>query len=121
MAKFFGQIGFVQTVEEPYGSGIWVEKEYERDYYGDVLRKIHRWDSGQQINDDINISNEISVVSDSFADQHIPGIRYVVWNGVKWKVSSVEIEYPRLKLSVGGVYNGEQTRSAKDLGSYPWV
>ncbi len=120
MAKFFGQIGFVLTSDIPDENGICEPREYERDYYGDVLRRYHRWDSGQQINDDINISNEISIVSDGFADQNIPYIRYVVWNGTKWKVSSVEIDYPRLKLSIGGVYNGEQTRSAEDLGSYPW-
>lgn len=106
MAKFYGQVGFVRTVEEPEGSGIFVEKSNEREYYGDVDRIVRRWDSGQQINDNININNEISILSDSFAMQNIPWIRYVVWNGAKWKVSSVEVSYPRLKLSVGGVYNG---------------
>ena len=108
MAKFFGQIGFVHTVEDPPESGIWVEEEEERDYYGDVNRIMRRWESGQKINDDINISNEISILSDPYVTQHIPWIKYVVWNGAKWKVSSAEINYPRIKLSLGGVYNGEQ-------------
>lgn len=108
MAKFFGQIGFVHTVEDPPESGVWVEEEEERDYYGDVDRIMRRWESGQKINDDINISNEISILSDPFVTQHIPWIKYVVWNGAKWKVNSVEVNYPRLKLSLGGVYNGQQ-------------
>ena len=120
MAKFFGQVGFVRTIEEP-GTGKWVEKEYERDYYGDVNRVIRRWESGQSINDDININNEISILSDAFANQNIPWIKYVMWNGTAWKVTSVEVQSPRLILSIGGVYNGSQTDSAEDLGSYPWV
>lgn len=121
MAKFYGQVGFVRTIEEPSGSGIWVEKTYERDYYGDVNRVFRKWDAGQNINDDIDIHNEISILSDPFANQYIPWIRYVKWNGVVWKVTGVEVQYPRLILSIGGVYNGAQANSAKDLGSYPWI
>lgn len=106
MAKFYGQIGFVSTVEDPPDSGKWVDTITERNYYGDVIRISRRWETGQKVNDDITINNEISILSDPFVTQNIPWIRYVVWNGVKWKVSSVDVEYPRLKLSVGGVYNG---------------
>lgn len=113
MAKFYGKVGFVYTAEEPEDSGIWVEKTVEREYYGDVNRVVRRWDSGQKINDDINVNNEISILSDPFVVQNIPWIKYVLWNGVKWEVSSVEVQYPRLTLSIGGVYNGQQTRSAK--------
>lgn len=109
MAKFFGQVGFITTIEEPADSGIWVEQAVERDYYGDVNRINRKWESAQQLNDNITISNEISIVSDPFVTENIPWIKYVVWNGVKWKVSSVEVAYPRLTLSIGGVYNGEQT------------
>ena len=116
MAKFYGQIGFITTVEEPEDSGRWVEKSEERSYYGDVNRVSRRWESGQKVNDNITISNEISILSDPFVTQNIPWIRYVVWNGAKWKVTSVEVDYPRLKLSIGGVYNGEQTESAENTG-----
>lgn len=106
MAKFYGQIGFVKTVEDPPDSGVWVEKKIERDYYGDVNRIVRRWDSAQKVNDDISVNNEISILSDPYVTENIPWIKYVVWNCAKWKVSSVEVQYPRLILSVGGVYNG---------------
>ena len=106
MAKFYGQIGFVTTVEDPEDSGVWVENTVERDYYGDVNRISRRWETEQKVNDDITVNNEISVLSDPFVTQNIPWIRYVVWNGTKWRVSSVVVEYPRLILSIGGVYNG---------------
>ena len=116
MAKFYGQVGFVTTVEDPEDSGIWVENTFERDYYGDVISISRRWEPDQKVNDNITVNNEISILSDPFVTQNIPWIRYVVWNGTKWKVSSVVVEYPRLKLSIGGVYNGEQTGSAENAG-----
>jgi hypothetical protein len=30
---------------------------------------------------------------------------YVEFMGTKWKITNVEVQYPRLILSVGGVYN----------------
>ena len=113
MAKFFGQIGFAKTVEEPADSGIWIDKVFERNYYGDVTRIVRRWEADQQVNDNINVNNQISIVSDPFANQNIPWIKYVRWNGSVWKVSSIDVQYPRLILSIGGVYNGEQARSAE--------
>lgn len=106
MAKFYGQIGFVQTVENPPESGIWEQQVTERNYYGDVNKAVRRWESAQKVNDDINVSNEISILSDPYVTQNITWIKYVLWNGAKWKVSSVEVQYPRLILSLGGVYNG---------------
>lgn len=106
--KFYGQIGFVITEENPDAPGVWTPCETERDCYGDVNRVNRRWENSQKVNDDITISNEISILSDPFVTQNIPWIRYVKWNGVKWKVSNVEVQYPRLILSLGGVYNAEQ-------------
>lgn len=115
MAKFYGKVGFVVQVENPPESGIWVSEPMERDYYGDVNRNVRRWDTGQKINDDVNINNEISILSDPFVMQNIPWIRYVKWNGAAWKVSSVDVQYPRLILSLGGVWNGEQAEAPEDL------
>ena len=120
MAKFFGQVGFVRTIEYPKFSGIYIEQFKERDYYGDVNRIVRRWESGQKVNSDITVNNEISIVSDPFVMKNVPWVRYVVWNGIKWEVSSVEVQYPRLILSIGGVYNGAQARSAEDTRECPW-
>lgn len=120
MAKFYGQVGFVRTVEWPPHSGIYVEQAKEQDYYGDVNRNVRRWETGQKVNNDITVNNEISILSDPFVMKNIPWIRYVIWNGIKWEVSSVDVQYPRLILSIGGVYNGEQAGSAADTGECPW-
>lgn len=104
MSKFFGKIGFSDTVETY--PGVYEEQITERDYYGDMLRNSRRLQSTDKVNDDINISNEISVLSDPYLDHSFHAIRYVVFMGTKWKVTNVEVAYPRLILTLGGIYNG---------------
>lgn len=104
MAKFYGKIGYAITKETT--PGVWVEEIVERSYYGDVIRNIRRLQSSENLNDNINVSNEISIVADAFANQNFHSMRYVEYMGAKWKVSSVEVKYPRLILNIGGVYNG---------------
>ncbi len=104
MNKFYGKIGYAITKETT--PGVWVEQIVERSYYGDVIRNIRRLQSSENLNDDINVSNEISIVADAFANQNFHSMRYVEYMGTKWKVSSIEVKYPRLILSIGGVYNG---------------
>lgn len=104
MAKFFGKIGYAETVETT--PGVWEEKITEREYFGDLIRNTRSLQSGEQLNDNINISNEISIVADPFAYENFHSMRYVEFMNAKWKVSSVDVQYPRLILSVGGLYNG---------------
>ena len=104
MAKFYGKIGYAMTKETT--PGVWVEEIVERSYYGDAIRNIRRLQGSENLNDDINVSNEISIVADAFANQNFHSMRYVEYMGAKWKVSSVEVKYPRLILNIGGVYNG---------------
>ena len=106
MAKFYGKIGFAEMAES--APGVWVEKITEREYYGDVNRNIRRLQTGMGLNDDINVSNEISIVADPYANENFHSMRYVRYMGAKWKVSSVDVQYPRLILTLGGEYN-EQT------------
>lgn len=106
--KFYGKIGFMETVETT--PGVYEEQISERNYYGDVMRVSRRYSgSSEKVNDDLDINNEISIVADAYAYQNFHALRYVEWMGAKWKVSSVTVERPRLILSVGGVYNGPQT------------
>ena len=106
MAKFYGVIGFAETSETK--PGVWVEQITERNYYGDLLRNTRRLQSADQLNDNINVANEISIVADPYANQNFHAMRYVEFMGTKWKISNVDVRYPRLILTLGGVYNGEQ-------------
>lgn len=105
MAKFYGNIGFLTSVE--YEPGCWQEQIVNRPYYGDLTRNISKFQSSGGVNDDININNSISIVSDPFANENFQHMRYVEFMGTKWKITNAEIQYPRIILTVGGVYNGD--------------
>lgn len=104
MAKFHGKIGYSVQVET--SPGVWVDQPTEREYYGDVIRESKQWTGTSQVNDDLTINNRISIVADDFANANFSAMRYIVWSGVYWKISNIDIQRPRLILSLGGVYNG---------------
>ena len=107
MAKYYGSVGYVETVET--SPGVWEEKAVERNYFGDILRNRKSYQSSQNLNDNLNINVQISILADPYAVEHFHTIRYVNWQGSKWKVTDVDVEFPRLSLSIGGVYNGIET------------
>lgn len=104
MAKYYGSVGYEDTVETD--SGIFEETITERQYYGDVIRNNRRLENSGEINDSINVTNQISIVADPYAIQNFWKIRYATFMGQKWKVKDVDVEQPRLILTLGGLYNG---------------
>lgn len=107
MAKFYGPVGYADTGETR--SGVWEEQITERMYSGELIRNTRRLQGAESLNDDVNIANEISIVADPFAYQNFYRMRYIGYMGVKWKISNVEVQYPRLILTIGGVYTESQT------------
>lgn len=104
MAKFYGEVGYGESVDQ--GNGVFVDQITEYKYKGDVIRNTRRLTEGQSVNDDITVNNSISIVADAYAREHFFAIRYVKWQGTLWKVTDVEVQSPRLLLRLGGVYNG---------------
>ena len=103
--KYFGNIGY--GVTEETRPGVSLPTITEREYYGDIVRNTRRLENGGKVVDDLNINMTLSIVADPFAYQNFHQIKYADYMGSKWKVSSVEVQYPRLILTLGGVYNGE--------------
>lgn len=103
MSKWSGVIGFSTTRE--IRPGVSMPEITEKHYYGDVTRNMVQPGSADKVIDDINISNSISIVADPFAYQNFHHMKYIVYLGAKWKIRSVEVLYPRLILTIGGVYN----------------
>lgn len=104
MARFFGDIGYGDSVET--APGVWDEVITVKKYYGDLVRNTRRLDGGDKVNNDISISNSISIVADPYANMFFHKIKFVTWMGTNWTVTSVDVQYPRLILDLGGVYNG---------------
>jgi hypothetical protein len=106
MARFYGVVGYAETLETPVNSGVWVDNIVENPYFGDVIRNTRKLESGDTLNEDITVGNSISIVADEYAIKHFFKIKYVQWEGALWTVTNVEVKRPRLILSLGSVYNG---------------
>lgn len=106
MARFYGEIGYGESVETPVGSGNFVDRITEFPYFGDIVRLSSQSRDGQGLNNDISVNHSINVVADEYAILHYSKIRYVRWAGDLWTVTTVEVRRPRLILNLGSVYNG---------------
>ena len=102
--KWSGLIGFERTEETK--PGVWTPVVKEKHYYGNLDRILKLSQPANQVNDNININNTLSIVADPYANEHYFEMKYAVLSGTKWKITNVEVKYPRLILSLGGVYNG---------------
>lgn len=115
--RYCGNIAYRETYEEVDengdGNGIWREKIVLRKYKGDVVKDYSRNSNGESINDNRLLSNNFSIIADPYALTNFTSIIYIEWKGQKWKVSSVDAStYPRLVISIGGVWNEEKRRPA---------
>ena len=100
--RWFGKVGYVIRVEK--SPGVYVDQKIEREYYGETNKFMSNWQGNSRVNDDIAINTNISIVSDPFAYENFSHIRYVEYMNSKWKVSSIDVQYPNLILTLGGPY-----------------
>lgn len=103
MAKWYGKIGFAETVETSLD--VWTETIREYPYYGDILFNNRSLGNEYEINNSVSISNKISFVADPYAREKFHEIKYATFMGTKWRVTSIEVQYPRLIMTLGGVWN----------------
>lgn len=104
--KYAGNIGFWQSDTET-SPGVYGPSIVEKKYTGDVLKNSRRFkDRDGFQNGELFFTNRISVLSDLYLQNNISTIKYIEWKGSKWNVTSVEINYPRVVLEIGGPYNG---------------
>ena len=104
MPKFHGSIGF--SVVQETSPGVYQDEIVEREYSGNIIRNTRRYDEGKSINDNLLLNNQFSILGDIYTYANYPSIRYVKYFDTKWKVTNIEVQRPRILLTVGGVYNG---------------
>ena len=104
--RFFGEVGYGESIETSPGSGKWTTDITESTYQGDIIHNVRPRENVTKVNNDVSVSNVISIVGDDKAFTYFNNIKYVNWGGVLWIVTSVEVQRPRLILILGGVYNG---------------
>lgn len=107
MPKWFGKIGF--GIPQEVRPGVFKPVIVEHEYYGDVSVTVARTQASENVNDNIKINNTISIVADPFAVANFSTMKYIIYEGIKWKMSSVEVQYPRLIITMGEVYNGPKS------------
>lgn len=113
MVRFYGTVGFAETRET--APGVWEEQILERKYKGDVIRNTRRYETGENLNSTLVIDNQISILADSYLYKNFFKARYIEWMGTRWVISSIEVNRPRLLLTIGGVYNGPQSQTSENL------
>ena len=103
--RYYGKIGYWDTVEVK--PGLFENQMIYKTYKGDVVRNYKRNQDGSKVNSDLSVNNLISIVADPYARDHFFNIKCVEWQGAMWKVSSVEVQWPRLNLELGGLLDEE--------------
>lgn len=112
--KFYGKIGFWEGSSE-IRPGVWRPNIIEREYTGDILQNTRSWQTPDKQNNDLTISNRVTIIADMYLQENISSIRYVTWMGSKWSVTNVDVTYPVITLTLGGVYNGKtETGATRD-------
>lgn len=106
MARFSGKIGYAKSVESTEYEGVWADTVEEKQHYGDIIKDFRRYQYDGQLNENLNISNKFSVVVNDYLNANMHQMKYVVYRGTRWDIISFELMYPRVILSIGGVYNG---------------
>lgn len=102
--RFAGKIGFGTSVE--VSPGVWDDDIIERDYLGDVLQSTERLESGNSINPKFHTTTSVSVLSDGVLKERYSDVRYIIYLGVRWKVSSIIHKWPRIEMFIGEEYHG---------------
>lgn len=109
MAKFHGKVGFTTTEET--SPGVYEEVATERTYKGDLTRMNGSHIASEGLNPNVRINHTLSIMADKYALSHISDVRYVEWLGKHWKVTSFEVNRPRIVLYLGELYNEQQSDS----------
>ena len=106
MSKCSGKIGYIRTGETQ--PGVWEDlTPEEKPYTGDLIKDNRRFSTNQTTpNDNLTINNTISIVSNKFMLDNLAFMKYITFMNSKWKISSVDISYPRIIITLGGLYNG---------------
>ena len=103
MARYHGYVGYAIDVEAY--PGVWEEQISEHEYFGDVIKNRMNIQQNGNVNAKITISNSISIIGDTFAYEHVYAMRYVTYLNKKWTITNIDIQRPRLILTIGGLYN----------------
>jgi hypothetical protein len=103
MSKFWGPIGINRGFQET-GPGI-IDNVIEEVYVKGEIRNVKASWSQQTMNDTLQARHLLSVVTPEDSEIDFNEVVYIVWQGHKWAVTSIQYNRPRVELTLGGLYN----------------
>ena len=110
--RYKGRIGFAITAPREEGSDIYDPTIVWKTYKGDAPRTmVQRRDSTEGVNENIDLSQTISIVMDTFLSRNYLHICAIEFAGEFWNVKNIQIKTPRLELTIGGVYTGDEPKT----------
>jgi hypothetical protein len=104
MAKFTGRVGYI--TQDETAPGVWSPVENSVVMKGDVLRLSSNTQNDDKVNSDITLNHRVSLLGDAYSFAKYYNIKWIEIDGQKWEVSSVEVQRPRIIVTLGGVWNG---------------
>lgn len=104
MAKYSGLVGYGSQVETR--PGVWITDDKEIRMRGDLIRQ-NADINNENINNGIELRNRISLIGNAYTFDNWFNMKWIELNGQKWKISSVEVQRPRLIVSIGGLWHGD--------------
>lgn len=105
--RYSGKVGY--SIETEVSEGNWENITKEVLVTGSVIdEKYNNFKTSeyQTSNDSLTLQNRFSILFTKELLDNFPNIKYIIYNGIKWKVENVKLVHPRMILTVGGVWNG---------------
>lgn len=104
MTKFTGLVGYV--TQEQKVPGVWSPVDNPKKMRGDVIRQSSSNQNDGKVNSDITLNHRVSLLGDAYAFGNYYTIKWIELDSRKWEVTSVELQRPRIIVTVGGLWNG---------------
>lgn len=103
--RFHGFVGLRQDPVET-SPGIFPMTIAETEVSGSVENMSVGYQSGELSQESVRAKHRIRVMGSSELFDNAQRAVYILWNGTKWIVSSVEYQHPEVLFTLGGLYNG---------------
>lgn len=103
MAKYSGLVGYVTQGETT--PGVWSSIENPVPMRGDLIRASLSRQNDSKVNSDVSLNHRVSLIGDAYAFQQYYNIRWIELDGLRWEVNSVELQRPRIIVTIGGPWN----------------
>lgn len=106
MARAAVIIGSSKPMTEVPDDGIARDEYVERKFRATVTRLNNNMVSSGDVIDNLKMDMNFQIKMDKWTYENFQWLRYLVYNGAKWKITNVQVQRPNMIVQVGGIFNG---------------